>query len=72
MIYKKNFSTGACRMLLFPALAILVASALPLAAQVTTKTFAIHPNPAVESCMAASPTVTPMVTIEVTMVRPTT
>lgn len=53
-------------MLLVLAVAVLVAASIPVAAQVTTKTFAIVPNPSVESCLAASPSATPTVTVEVT------
>lgn len=59
----KNFS-AASRAWVGLALAVLliVAGAQPLAAQVTTKTFAISPNPAFESCAGNSPTVTVSVT----------
>ena len=48
------------------AVTFLIAASVPMAAQVTTKTFAIVPVPTVESCLAASPSVTPTVTIQVT------
>ena len=53
-------------MLLVLVVTVLGATSGTLAAQVTTKTFAIQPDPRVESCLAASPSVKPTVTIQVT------
>jgi hypothetical protein len=49
-------------LLIVLAMIVVVAGARPVAAQITAKTFAISPNPAMESCVGDSPTVTVSVT----------